>query len=325
MIIKKYALSALVLSSITSSVFGVSISHLNSLIAAPALAGTIMVRGPLVIGIVNDTAGRSIRNKAVSVYIDKRKVATVPTNKYGVWSYILNSEQTLQNGAHMVQACVSLAPNNNIWTRASLFYIEASDTSRQVRSGNVSAANSAINFPFEGAVINTATPTIVGSLAASNSSPVSGESVQVKINGVTVATVTSDSNGVFSYQLNNALDDGSYTVDAHCVQSNVDLTTNNFTVDTVAPAAPTISLPVLNSTVTNSPVTISGTTETYATITTFMDGDTYGNICYADENGNWAIEYEGLANGLHSVTAQAADLAENAGPTSSAIAFTLSV
>ena len=42
-----------------------------------------------------------------------------------------------------------------------------------------------------------------------------------------------------------------------------------------------------------------------------MDGDTFGVVCYADQYGNWSNEYDGLANGSHSVTAQASDLAGN--------------
>lgn len=308
----------------TSSAWSVIVDHNHSLIAAPNLADTIIVNGPLIIGIVNDVSGIGLKRKPVSLYIDRRKVATVPTNKYGVWSYMLNSGQALEDGPHLAQAYVSLGANNNIWTQASMFYVEAPCTLKQVRSGNVSAANSAINFPFDGAYINTSTPTIVGSLENASNNPVSGESVQVKINGVTVATVTSDSNGVFSYQLSNALSDGSYTVAAHCVQSNVDLTTNSFVVDTVAPAAPTITFPSEYYTDNSSTVIVTGTTEADATITVYMDDDTFGQICYADANGDWSIEYDGLANGSHTVSAQATDLAQNTGATSSVTNFTVS-
>jgi large repetitive protein len=307
-----------------SSLVAVTIDHQNSLVVTPGVADTIIVDGPLIIGFVNDGAGRGIKHKPVSLYIDRRKVATVPTNKYGVWSYMLNSGQTLDNGAHLAQAYISIAENNHIWTQASMFYVDAACTRKHVRSGNVNAANSAINFPFDGAYTNTSTPTVVGSLENATNSPVSGESVQVKINGVTVATVTSDSNGVFSYQLSNALSDGNYTVDAHCVQSNVNLTTNNFTVDTTPPAAPIITFPSEYYTDNSSTVIVTGTTEANATITVFMDDDTFGEICYADENGDWSIEYDGLANGDHTVSAQATDLAENNGLVSDIITFSVS-
>jgi len=307
-----------------SGAYGVTVDHLSSLVTSPKMNDTIAIQGPLIVGIVNDNANKPIKNKPVSLYIDRRKVAVVSTNKYGVWSYRLNSGQALDDGMHLAQAYVSLSANNNIWTQASMFYVDSPCEFKQVRSGNVNAGNSAINFPFDGADINTSTPTIVGSLENASNNPVTGESVQIKINGVTVATVTSDSNGVFSYQLNSALDDGFYTVAAHCVQSNVNLTSNDFVIDTTPPAAPDITFPSEYYTDNSSTVIVTGTTESNATITVFMDDDTFGEICYADEYGNWSIEYDGLANGVHTVSAQATDLAENTGPVSDITTFTVS-
>lgn len=323
MTIRNYACAALAHLLVVSPLWSITVDHMNSLVVVPNLADTIIVDGPLVIGFVNDGTGKGLKNKPVSVYIDRRKVATVPTNKYGVWSYMLNSSQALDNGAHLAQAYVSLAANNNIWTQATMFYIDAACTRVQVRSGNVNAANSAINFPFDGAYINTSTPTIVGSLEDSNNNPVSGETVYISINDVNIATVTSDSNGVFSYQVSNALNDGNYTIGAHCVQSNVDLTTNGFTILTTPPPAPVFTYPPLEAINLSSDLILTGTSEAEATITVFMDDDTYGEICYADEYGNWSIEYDGLGLGLHAVSAQATDLAGNTGPTSTTLSFTV--
>ena len=108
------------------------------------------------------------------------------------------------------------------------------------------------------------------------------------------------------------------------MQSNVDLTTNDFIVDTVAPDAPVIVYPANGDTVTSSTVIITGTTESFATITTFVDGDTFGDVTYADEYGNWSIEYDGLSNGSHSVNAQATDLANNTSVVSATTSFTVS-
>jgi large repetitive protein len=322
MFMKKSLLSIIAVSSL--SMYAASVDYMSSLVAAPGLHDTIVVRGPVIIGIVNDAGKKPLKNKAVSIYVDKRKVAVVPTNKYGVWSYTLNQAQYLQNSAHMVEACVALTSSNSVWTQAGIFTVNATRITQGTRSGNVNAANSAINFPSDSSYINTSTPTIVGTVVDSNFNPVAGESVQIKISGVIVATVTSNSDGVFSYQVANALSDGTYTVGAHCVQSNVDLATNSFVILTTAPAAPVILDPAQNATVANSTVIVDGTTEAYATITTFLDGDTFGDISYADENGNWSIEYDGLANGAHSVTAQATDLANNLGPVSAATNFTVS-
>ena len=324
MIMKKGLLNVAGALLMASSVYAANVDHLHSLVTSPKMNDTIVIHGPVITGIVTDTTGKPAKNKAVSVYIDKRKVAVVSANKYGVWSYGLNEAQYLQNSAHIVEACVTLTPSTPVWTQACIFTVNATRTAQGTRSGTVNAANSAINFPSDGSYINISTPTIIGTLEDSSFNPVVGESVQIKINGATVGTVTSDSNGVFSYQIANALADGSYTVGAHCVRSNVNLATNGFTVLTTSPAAPTIVDPAQSATVSDSTVIVDGTTEVYATVTTFMDGDTFGDICYADENGNWSIEYDGLANGAHSVTAQATDLANNIGLVSAATNFTVS-
>jgi len=294
MFVKKSLCGVMGAALAVSMVHGVTVDHASSLVTSPLLQDTVVIRGPVVIGIVNDINKGPIKNTPVSIYVDKRKVAVVPTNKYGVWSYTLNEAQYLENSAHIVEACVTIATNNTVWTQAGLFSVNATRAIKKTRSGNVNAANSSINFPSDGSYINTSTPTIVGSLLDSSYNPVVGETVHFKINGVTVATVTSDSNGVLSYQITNALADGSYTVGAHCVQSAVDLATNGFVIDTVTPNAPVIVDPAQNATETSSTVIVDGTTGANYTVTTFMDGDTFGDICYADENGNWAIEYDVL-------------------------------
>lgn len=322
---KNYAYLGGILLLLTSSSIGTfSLDPIHSFIVAPHMAETLNISEPVIIGIITDAYQRPVKNKPVTVFIDLVPMAITSTNKHGVWSCVAKGAQALQNGAHVVQACVTFAPHTMAWTQANLFYVKALSTAPLHRSGNVNGLYSVINFPYEGAYINGTTPVIVGSLVNANQRAVSGETVNVKVNGVTLGNATSDNNGVFSYQVINVLSDGDYTVGAHCVQSNVDLSENDFTVDTAPPAAPVITFPTQNGTATSSTVIVTGTTEAEAMITTFMDGDTFGVICYADENGNWSNEYDGLANGAHSVTAQATDFAQNNGPVSAATSFTVS-
>lgn len=314
-------MAAAMASFVTAPLCANALDYQKSLIASPRFQSTIVVRGPIIIGMVYGNNQKPIKNKPVTVYINKRKVGVALTNKHGVWSYKLNSTQLLQNSAHLVEACVELASGNIVWTQAAMFYVQAADQSEGDRSGNVSVANSTINFPFS--YINTTTPIIVGSLLSSSFNPVADEVVNVEINGVTIGAATSDSNGVFSFQVGTALTEDSYTVGGHCLQSSVDLTVNDFIVDVTAPAVPTIVDPAQNDTVNTNAVIISGTTEPYATVTVFVDNNTFGDISYSDEFGEWFIEYT-LDNGSHSVTAQATDLANNTSAVSAATNFTVS-
>lgn len=306
---------------IASIVQAIPIDYGNSFIVAPRMGHAITTQSPLVIGVICDINKRPVKNKKVVVWLNKQKIAVVTTNKHGVWSHLLQSK--LPYGTHLVQASVELAAGNIAWTQGSLFYVQASRTPALCRSGNASVANSHVDYPFEDSFINTTTPLIVGSLLSSSYTPVSGETVNVKINNVTLGNATTDSNGVFSYQVSSALSETGYTVGGYCVQSSIDLTDQDFTVDVTAPAAPTIVVPAQNDTVVTSLVTISGSAEPDSTITTFMDSDTLGDISYADGSGDWSIEYE-LSNGAHSVTAQVSDLGQNTGSLSAARDFTVS-
>lgn len=312
----------LVVACLSASHVQAAIDNSSSLIVAPRSGAVVGTSRPVIAGVVRNANQNPVKNKPVTIYVDNRIVATVPTNKHGVWSYALSNAQELADGCHCVQACVAQTPLVVSWLKGALFVVDATRASQALRSGTVSAANSTINFPPDGAYVNTTTPIIVGTLLDSSFQPVDGETVQVKIDSTTVGSPVSDSNGVFSYQLMSALTENTHVVDAHCVQSSVDLATNSFVVDVTPPAAPAIDAPTQNSTVTSNPVVVSGTTEPLATITTFMDGDTYGDITYADASGNWSNEYS-LSNATHSFTAQATDLAGNQGSVSSARTFSV--
>lgn len=319
---KIFALKLLVACCIIGSLRAVTLDPLNSLIFLPKPGCTVTISRPIIGGVMIDQNKKPLKNKVVVVYIDNQKVAIVKTNKNGVWSHKLNSAQALSDGSHFAQAYIKIANNNDAWAQGTIFTVQTVREGQHLyKSGNVSAANSAIVFPFDGSHINIATPIVVGNLLDSGFNAVSGETVTLKIDSSTVASPTSDSNGIFSY-MTSSLSDAAHAADVHCVQSSVDLTASGFVIDTVSPSAPTITAPTENETVTTNLVTISGTSEPDATVTTFMDGDPYGDVNYADGSGNWSVEYE-LSNSAHTVTAQASDLANNTGSVSAERHFTV--
>jgi hypothetical protein len=308
---KKIILAILILAP---SIYAQTVNPLSSIIVNPASGSTISTNMPIFAGIVRDTNNKPVKNKKVTVCIDNTKICIVATNNNGVWSYYVQPNQILSDGFHTIQAYVEFPSGAVQATKGNLFKVKNARTTTITRYGNVSAELSTISSPYEGAMINTAQPTIVGVLYSAQYNPVPGETVQITIDGTIVGTATSDNNGMFSYTLSagQALSDGPYTIGAHCVQTNVNLTSNNFTIDTTPPAAPTITSPTQDQIMSSSPVTVSGTTENDAVITTYMDGNTFGDISYADKLGNWSIDYD-VESGDHSVTAQATDLAGNQG------------
>ncbi|MDA5594420.1 Ig-like domain-containing protein, partial [Burkholderia pseudomallei] len=72
----------------------------------------------------------------------------------------------------------------------------------------------------------------------------------------------------------------------------------------------------------DSRVTISGTASA-GDVVTLMDGATSVGQVTADASGNWTIQTASLADGTHSLTASAVDLAGNTSPASSTLPVTV--
>ena len=289
----------------------------NSLIIYPARGTTITSKRPTIIGIVRDAKKQPLKNIKVRIIGDDKTLGIARTNKYGVWSYILKSSQALSNGFHAISA---IDKASDISLGQTSFYVATK--SLPLRVGNVDNTYSLIAYPSENAFINTVTPPIVGFVNDSSANPVEGETIILSIDSTQVASVSSDSNGVFSYILESpqALNEGNHTVNAFANESSVALQPQNFTIDVTAPDAPVITSPTPNSTINSHLVTVQGTTEPYATIAVFIDGDNLGVYTVADSNGDWSVDIF-LSNGNHSITAQAEDIAFNVSPLSSSVPF----
>jgi hypothetical protein len=188
-------------------------------------------------------------------------------------------------------------------------------------AGAVNSANSTIDFPHDQAYINTNYPTIIGTLRDDNGNPVINEMVQIILDGYSIGAATSDENGIYRFSVSQILPDGQYELSIFCVESQAIVESNQFTIDTTAPSI-TITYPQNGQAITTSSVLFVGTTEQNAMVMIFVDADVFGNICYADENGNWSIEYE-LANGNHTIAVQATDIAGNQGYMSDVINFSV--
>ena len=102
----------------------------------------------------------------------------------------------------------------------------------------------------------------------------------------------------------------------------------NVTIDTVAPAVPTIASFTSDSGavgdhITNdATLTLTGTAEANATVKIF-DGATLLGSAVANGSGAWSYTTAALANGAHSLTATASDVAANTSAASAALAVTI--
>ncbi|GGO78760.1 hypothetical protein GCM10011348_11470 [Marinobacterium nitratireducens] len=176
---------------------------------------------------------------------------------------------------------------------------------------------------------NDTTPTLVGTAEA-------GSTVEIFQDGGSVATVTADGSGNWSYT-SAALADATYefTVTAEDAAGNTSVLSAPFelTIDTTAPAAPTIvsaaddvgaltdPLSSGDSTDDTTP-TLTGTSEANSTVTIFQDGSEIGTAT-ADGSGDWTFTPAMLADGSYSFTATATDAAGNDSALSAAFALTI--
>ena len=261
-------------------------------------------------GITND-ATPSIRgdaepNSIVTVYVDGKAVGTTKADAAGHYTYTI--EPALADGKHNVT-------------------VTATDA-----AGNTSAQSPALSFVIDTQAPAAPTVTTDRTLTNDNTPTVTGKAepnstVTVYVDGKASGTVTADNNGNYSYTITPALVDGGHSVTATATDAagntSVPSATLNITVDTQAPAAPTVVLatPAVQGVVSTTRPTITGEAEANSTVTIYADGVAVGTAT-ADANGNYTYTFNpGLSEGLHTITATATDAAGNTSLPSAPLKF----
>jgi Ca2+-binding RTX toxin-like protein len=148
--------------------------------------------------------------------------------------------------------------------------------------------------------------------------------VQILRDGVMVGSVTADGTGAWSWT-SGVLADSTYSFQAVSTDlagneaGSVDL---EVTIDTVAPAAPTLAVLSLTS-ASGGTFTIAGTGENGTRVSVFAGATLLGTA--AVTAGSWSLNYAGtpLTAGSYSLTAAAADVAGNLGTASAAYGLTV--
>ncbi|NOK08370.1 DUF4215 domain-containing protein [Corallococcus exercitus] len=161
-----------------------------------------------------------------------------------------------------------------------------------------------ITGPVANTTVSTGTPPISGT-----SEP--GATVTVREGTTVVCTATTDASGHWTCTPTTPLADGPHTVTATAQApgsaTSFPSTAVPFVVNTQvpAPAAPVITGPVANSTVTTGTPAISGTGEPGATVTV-REGSTVVCTATVDGSGHWScVPTTPLPDGPHTVTATA--------------------
>ena len=159
---------------------------------------------------------------------------------------------------------------------------------------------------------------------------VANSTVNVYDGTTLLGTATANGSGAWSF-VTAALPDGVHSFTATDTVSGVTSAASvamSVTVDTVAPAAPSItsfstdSGTVGDGITNDNTLTLTGTAEANATVKVF-DGATLLGSAAANGSGAWSYTTAALANGAHSLTATATDAAGNTSAASAALAVTI--
>lgn len=152
--------------------------------------------------------------------------------------------------------------------------------------------------------------------------------ITVFINDVENGTTTVIGTGDWAYTPTVGLADGSYTATAQARDLAGNLSPmsapRTFSVDTVAPVAPSITGPAGGITNQNRP-TISGTSEVDTIVEVFSNGDPLG-VAVTENDGTWSYSpADEFFNGTYEITAQAADNGGLVSPISPVFSLTVDV
>ncbi|HEX5754098.1 MAG TPA: Ig-like domain-containing protein [Archangium sp.] len=238
-------------------------------------------------------AGTAEPGNSVTVSLDGTPVGTVTADASGNWS--LGVGTPLDEGPYTATAVsVDGAGNTSPVSEPRTFTVDTTAPAAPVLSAPP-------------AFTNMTRPTLAGFAEP-------GSTVAVRVDGTPAGTVTADASGNWSVTSTLTLGQGAHTATATATDVAGNTSTasaaRSFTVDTVAPAVPTITAPAALVTTTTTPV-ISGTAEANSTVTVKVDGTLVGSVT-ANASGIWSVTpATALGQGAHTATATAADAAGN--------------
>ncbi|NOK08044.1 Ig-like domain-containing protein [Corallococcus exercitus] len=275
-----------------------SVAPVAPVITAPTAGQTVATQTPVL-------SGTAEANSTVTVRDGTTVVCTTTANASGAWSC---TSATLAEGAHTISATARDAAGNT----------GPASTSVPFTVDSVAPAAPVIASPTSGQLVATRTPTLSGTAEANST-------VTVREGTTVLCTATANASGAWSCT-SSTLADGAHTVSATARDAAGNTgpasTSVPFTVDATAPAAPVVTAPTANQTLTTQTPTLSGTAEANSTVTV-REGTTVLCTTTANASGAWSCTSSTLADGVHTVSATARDAAGNTGPASTSVPFTV--
>jgi hypothetical protein len=306
--------------SAVSSVLSVKVDTLAP--SAPAIASFSTDSGVIGDGITNDNTlvltGTAQANSAVKVFDGATLLGSATTNAGGSWSFATG---TLADGAHIFAAkAIDAAGNTSAASTTLNVTIDTSAPGAPTISAYVPESPGGAGSGSVNGVTNANLLTLLGSATA-------GSTVQIYDGSTLIGSANATSSGSWSLNTSQLLD-GAHNFTARSTNAAGNLGVASaplaLMVDTVAPGAPKIvsfspdSGTVGDGTTSANVLTLSGTSEAFATVKVY-DGGALLGLATANAGGNWSFATVTLSNGAHAFTAAATDTAGNVSAISSAL------
>ena len=269
--------------------------------------------------------GAAEANSTVELFIGGTSLGTTTADGSGNFSFD-HSGTTLSDATYAVTAKATDAAGNTSSASGTL---------------SVTVDTSAPNAPSVTSITNDTGANGTDEVTNDNTLSFNGTSeadaiVEVFIGGTNIGTTQADGSGQWSFNHESTtLSDGTITVTAKATDAagntSAESSGLSVTVDTVAPAAPTIDLdPAFDSGNSNSDkltnnttLSFTGTAEPNADVEVFINDVSFG-VTGADVVGDWRLTTSPLAlTGAISVKAVATDQVGNKGNASSILSVTI--
>ncbi len=250
-------------------------------VITPANGATVTVKRPPI-------TGTAPANTTVVIYLDGVEIGRTTSNGSGNFSFTPTSD--LSEGSHQVAAASELQGVQSAKSPVNTFLVDTVPPSVPV-----------ISTPTAGAALATARPTLTGTADP-------GSSVEIRVDGVLVATVTADAGGNWSYTLSaaQALADGPHTASvlARDAAGNASApATRSFSTDATAPDTFIVSGPPSATSSTTATFDLDAS-ESGVTYQCSLDGGAFASC------SDPAI-FNGLSNGSHTLLVRAVDAVGN--------------
>ena len=229
----------------------------------------------------------------------------------------------------------SCSPSTPLADGLYTFHANATDTAGNTSSNSAdqsftvdtgAPAAPVITSPTPGAFLNDNTPAFSGTAEANSTVTVTESSPSV----VVLCTTTADGSGAWTCSPSTPLADGPYVAHANATDAASNVSANStdlgFTIDTAAPAAPTITSPVDGSRTNDTTPTFSGTAEAGSTVTVSETSPSAAIICSGVANGSgiWTCTAgTPLAEATYTFHANAQDAAGNVSGDSADLTLTV--